>query len=338
MEWWSMAKFGQFWEIAQPSIVGVVLFVFALLVRRIMYWVLHNWVKESDSDIGDLVIRVTKGASLLWCFLLGAYLAIRIGAAPSWEAIANKVLLGVGILSAALVAANVAQVLISSYAIKAKIAVPLSSLTQTVTKAIIIGVGSLYILDNLGFNLSGILAALGIGSLAVALAVQTTLSNIFSGVFIISSGYIKLNDYIKLDSDAQGYVTDISWGTTKIRTLSNNMVIIPNSRLAGAVVTNHNLPEKRVSVGIVVHVSYASDPDLIERLLIEEAKGAVGQVSGLLGEPAPVVRFVPGFGETSLGLTLVCRVRDFTDQNLVEHELRSRIFKRFRAQGIQMPS
>ncbi len=338
MEWWSMVKFGQFWELAQPFIVGLVLFGFALLIRRIIYWVLHGWVKESDTDIGDLTIRVTKSASLLWCFLLGAYLAVRIGAAPSWEAIANKVLLGVGILSAALVAANVAQVLISSYAIKAKIAVPLSSLTQTVTKAIIIGVGSLYILDNLGFNLSGILAALGIGSLAVALAVQTTLSNIFSGVFIISSGYIKLNDYIKLDSGDQGYVTDISWGTTKIRTLSNNMVIIPNSRLAGAVVTNHNLPEKRVSVGIIVHVSYASDPDLIERLLIEEAKGAVGQVSGLLGEPAPVVRFVPGFGETSLGLTLVCRVRDFTDQNLVEHELRSRIFKRFRAQGIQMPS
>ena len=338
MEWRSMVKFGQFWELAQPFIVGLVLFAFALLVRRIIFWVLHNWVKESDTDIGDLIIRVTRSASLLWCFLLGAYLAVRIGAAPSWEAIAYKVMLGVGILSAALVAANIAQVLIRSYAMRAKIAVPLSSLTQTVAKAIIIGVGSLYILDNLGFNLSGILAALGIGSLAVALAVQTTLSNIFSGVFIISSGYIKLNDYIKLDSGDQGYVTDISWGTTKIRTLSNNMVIIPNSRLAGAVVTNHNLPEKRASVGIVIHVSYASDPDLIERLLIEEAKGAVGQVSGLLGEPAPVVRFVPGFGETSLGLTLVCRVRDFTDQNLVEHELRSRIFKRFRAQGIQMPS
>ena len=178
--------------------------LFALLVRRIIYWVLHNWVKESDSDIGDLIIRVTKGASLLWCFLLGAYLAIRIGAAPSWEDIANKVLLGVGILSAALVVANIAQVLIRSYAIKAKIAVPLSSLTQTVTKAIIIGVGSLYILDNLGFNISGILAALGIGSLAVALAVQTTLSNIFSGAFIILSGYIKPNDYIKLDSGDQG--------------------------------------------------------------------------------------------------------------------------------------
>jgi small-conductance mechanosensitive channel len=338
MEWWSMAKFGQFWELAQPFIVGVALFVFALLVRKIIYWILHGWVKESTSDIGDLIIRVTKSASLLWCFLLGAYLAIRIGAAPSWENTADKVLLGVGILSAALVAANVVQMLIRSYAMRTKIAVPLASLTQTVAKAIIIGIGSLYILDSLGFNISGILAALGIGTLAVALAVQTTLSNLFSGAFIILSGHIKPNDYIKLDSGDQGYVMDISWGTTRLKTLSGSIVIIPNSRLAGAVVTNHNLPQKRASVGIIVHVSYASDPDLIERLLIEEAKGAVGQVSGLLDKPVPVVRFIPGFGEISLGFTLVCHVRDFTDQNLVEHELRTRIFKRFRAQGIQMPS
>ncbi len=333
-----MSQFGQFWGLAMPFIVGLVLFAFALLVRRIIFWILHNWVEESESDIGDLIIRVTRGASLLWCFLLGAYLAVRIAAAPGWESAANKVLVGVAILSVALVVANTAALLIQLYSTKAKIAVPLSSLSQTVTKAIIIGVGSLVILDNMGVNISSILSALGIGSLAVALALQTTLSNLFSGAFIILSGHIKPNDYIKLDSGDQGYVMDISWGTTRLKTLSNSTVIIPNSRLAGAVVTNHNLPEKRVSVGIVVHVSYASDPDLIEKLLIEEAKGAVGQVSGLLDKPVPVVRFIPGFGEISLGFTLVCHIRNFTDQNLVEHELRTRIFKRFRAQGIQMPS
>lgn len=332
-----MAQFGQFWQVAQPFVVGLVLFLFALLVRRIVFWILHNWVKESESDIGDLTIRVTRGASLLWCFLLGAYLAVRIAAAPSWESAANKVLVGVGILSGALVVANTAAVLIQTYATKRKIAVPVSSLSQTVTKAVIIGVGSLIILDNLGINISSILAALGIGSLAVALALQTTLSNIFSGAFIIMSGYLRPNDFVKLDSGDQGYVTDISWGTTKIRTLSNSMIIIPNSRLAGAIVTNHNLPEKKASVQIPVNVGYDSDPEVVERLLLEETKGAVGRVSGLLDKPAPVVRFVPGFLEASLGFTLICYIKDFADQGLVEHELRTRIFKRFRAQGIKMP-
>ncbi len=332
-----MAQLSQVWEVAQPFVVGVVLFVLALLVRRIIYWVLHGLNKESETDIGDVIIRVTRGASLLWCFLFGAYLAVRLAAAPSLEEVANKVLLGVAILSAMLVAANIAAALIRSYAARAKIAVPISSLSQTVTKAIIIGVGSLLILDNLGFNISSILAALGIGSLAVALALQTTLSNIFSGAFIILGGYVRPNDYIKLDSGDEGHVSDISWGTTKIRTLSNSMVVIPNSRLAQAIVTNHSLHKKSPSVNIVVNVSYDSDPEVVERLLVEEAKGAVTEVSGLLAEPAPVARFTPGFGDKSLGFTLSCHVHDFASQSLAEHELRNRIFKRFRAEGIRMP-
>ncbi len=333
-----LPDFSQLWGQVLPFAVGLALFLFALLIRKIIYWVLQGWAKESRQDIGSRIIRVTKGASLLWCFLLGAYLAIRIGAPPDWEEGANKVLLGVGILSALMVAANLAGALIRSYAARANIALPISSLTQSVSKTVIIGIGILIILDNLGFKISSILAALGIGSLAVALALQTTLSNVFSGASIILSGYVKPNDYIKLDSGDEGYVTDIGWGTTRIRTLSHSMVIIPNSKLAAAVVTNHSLPEKRPSVKIVIHVSYSSDPEQIENLLLDEAKGAIGQVPGLLEKPSPVVRFTPGFEDTSLGFTLIASVRDFADQGLVEHELRKRIFKRIRADRIRLPA
>ena len=101
--------------------------------------------------------------------------------------------------------------------------------------------------------------------------------------------------------------------------------------------TNHNLIEKKPSVPIPVNVSYDSDPEVIAKLMVEEAKKAVNHVPGLLSQPEPVVRFNPGFGEASLGFTLVGFIQDFADASLVESELRLRIFKRFRDEGIKMP-
>jgi len=115
------------------------------------------------------------------------------------------------------------------------------------------------------------------------------------------------------------------------------MVIIPNSKLSQSIVTNYYLPEKRMSLLIPVGVSYSSDPEMVEMVLVEEAKNAVGKIPGLLGDPEPFVRFIPGFGESSLDFTLICQVREFVDQYFAQHELRKRIFKRFKEEGIEIP-
>ena len=115
------------------------------------------------------------------------------------------------------------------------------------------------------------------------------------------------------------------------------MVVIPNSKLAQSVVTNYYLPEKRMSLSIPVSVSYATDPENVERILVEEAKRGAADIPGLLAEPEPVVRFIPGFGESSLDFTLNCHVAEFTDQYLAQHELRKRIFRRFKEAGIDIP-
>ena len=146
-----------------------------------------------------------------------------------------------------------------------------------------------------------------------------------------------MGDYIRLSSGEEGYVNDISWRSTTVRTLGNNLIIIPNAKLAQAVVTNYCLPERRVSLSIAVAVSYTSDPGHVEQVLVEEAQKAVGEVAGLLGEPAPAAQLIPGFGESALNFTLGCQVAEFVDQFKVQHELRKRIVKRFRAEGIAMP-
>jgi len=115
------------------------------------------------------------------------------------------------------------------------------------------------------------------------------------------------------------------------------MTIIPNSKLSQSIITNYNLPEGRMSLLIPVSVSYSADPDKIERVLLEEARQSIGKIPGLLGEPEPVVRFMPGFGESSLDFTLICQIEQFSDQYLAQHELRKRILKRFNDENIEIP-
>jgi small-conductance mechanosensitive channel len=115
------------------------------------------------------------------------------------------------------------------------------------------------------------------------------------------------------------------------------MVIIPNSKLSQSIVTNYYLPEKRMALLIPVSVSYSSNPEKVEKILVEEAKKAVGEIPGLLGEPEPFVRFIPGFGDSSLDFTLICQVQEFVDQFPAQHELRKRIFRRFKEEGIEIP-
>src|SRR5882724_6339746 len=146
-----------------------------------------------------------------------------------------------------------------------------------------------------------------------------------------------VGDYVKLADTVEGHVEDIGWRSTRVRMLQNVVVTIPNKRVAESIITNYDMLEPRLALLIRVGVDYGADPDLVERLLVEEASRAVGEVSGLLAEPAPTARLIPGFGDLSLDFTLACQVSSFTDQFVVQHELRKRILRRLAAEGAQIP-
>jgi len=145
-----------------------------------------------------------------------------------------------------------------------------------------------------------------------------------------------VGDYIKIDGGEEGYVVDIGWRTTKIKKLQNNLVVIPNNKITQAVLTNFYLPEKRMSFSMPVSVGYGCDPEHVERVLLDEARRAAGDVRGLLSEPAPSV-IIAGFGDFSLNFTLVLHVAEVADQYRVQHEIRKRVIKRFKEEKIEMP-
>ncbi|HYL38856.1 MAG TPA: mechanosensitive ion channel family protein [Bryobacteraceae bacterium] len=197
---------------------------------------------------------------------------------------------------------------------------------------------SIVVLENLGVHLTAIWTTLGVGSVAIALALQETLSNFFAGIYLLADRPIGSGDYIKLDSGYEGFVVHVGWRSTSIRTLGNNIVVVPNLSVSKAIITNYSKPEERMGISVRVAAPYGTDPGLVERALVETAQAAArDQVDGLLAFPEPSAKLIPGFGESTLEFTLDVHVRRFVDQYQVQSELRKRILERFRQEGIEIP-
>jgi len=321
-----------------PLFIAVASSAVLVAVRGICFGLLHKWAAATDTKMDDIIIKALKFPSIYWCIAIGLYIGIAFSDLPEkYVFYLSKVIHIIVIFSITIAAANLAGKIFTNYIQKSNLPIPTTGLAYGILKGTILVLGFLIILSFLGISITPLITALGVGGLAVALALQDTLANLFAGIHILVEKAIRVGDFIKLESGQEGYVEDITWRTTRIRMLPNNMVVIPNSKLSQSIVTNYYLPEKRMSLLIPIGVSYSSDPEQVERILIEEAKGAVGQIPGLLGEPEPFVRFIPGFGDSSLDFTLICQVREFVDQYLAQHELRKRIFARFKKEGIEIP-
>ena len=321
-----------------PGILTVTAIAVLLGIRSLGFAVLHRWAKRTDTRLDDVIIAALRTPSLFWAAALGLYIGIALSGLPApMGTVASRTIHVLIILSITVAAADLSGKLLSLAIERAALPFKSTGLAYGIVKGAIYAIGILIILALLGISITPILTALGVGGLAVALALQDTLANLFAGIHILAERTVRVGDFVRLETGQEGYVQDITWRATRIRMLPNNMVVIPNSKLAQSVVTNYYLPEKRMSLLIPVSVSYASDPDQVERVLVEEARNAAGSVPGLLGEPEPFVRFIPGFGDSSLDFTLICQVQEFTDQYLAQHELRKRIFRRFQQEGIEIP-
>lgn len=310
----------------------------ALIVRKILFHFFHRWAQKTKTHLDDLLLSALRFPSIYWCIAVGLYFALGTSNLPvPYVAYSFKAIHVLVILSVTLVLANISAKLVTYSIQKAEIPIPITGLSQAIIKAGVITVGVLILLGTLGISIAPLITALGVGGLAVALALQDTLSNLFAGLHILMEKPIRMGDFVKLESGEEGYVVDIGWRTTRIRTLPNNLVIIPNNKLSQSIVTNYYLPEKRMSLLVPISVSYDSEPARVEQILIEEATRGAKEIPGMLSDPTPVVRFIPGFGDSSLDFTLTCQVREFVDQYLAQHELRKRIFNRFKKEGIEIP-
>lgn len=147
---------------------------------------------------------------------------------------------------------------------------------------------------------------------------------------------IHVGNRIKLESGEEGYVADIGWRSTTLRTPSNHLIIVPNAKLAQSIITNYNMPDPPVNIVIPVGVSYDSDPEQVERVLKDEARRIINELPGFVKDFEPIVRF-QSFGDFSPNFLLILRAENFDAQFSVWGELHKRIFKHLKQEGIEIP-
>jgi small-conductance mechanosensitive channel len=296
-----------------------------------------RWLTGRHANLGASIARTLRRRVPLWFLLLAVWLAAGYWPlTPEIRLLVGRAVFVLGVLSITLTAASVASQSIEVYGSAIAPALPVSSLTRNIAWAVVAVVGVLVVLNGVGLSITPMLTALGVGGLAVALALQEPLANFFAGLFLTLAGQIRLGDYVKLDSGQEGYVADFSWRSTRLRMLANNLVIVPNARLAQAIVVNHHLPSPDLAVLVDVGVDYDSDLQHVERVVTEVGRGVMREVTG--GVPAfePFIRYHT-FADSSINFTVILRGNEFTDQYLVKHEFIKRLHARFAQEGIVIP-
>ena len=277
-----------------------------------------------------------------WCLLGGVYAATRIVSIPPLLArTIEKVLLSVLIISVSFWVASLLGRLLELRGVGAGgvRATSGTGVVRTVVRVAVLAIGMLILLSTLGISVTPLLTTMGLGGLAVAFGLRETLANLFSGMNFTLAGNINVGDFVKLGSGQEGYegyIEDIQWRVTRVRTLLNTIVVIPNSQLADSVVTNYHQPTPGVLFLVPVSVHAASDLDHVERVTCRAARQIMETIEG--GAPGfePFVRY-KAFGDSSIDFQVILRVRAYPDLFLVRHEFIKALVRAFASEGIVIP-
>ncbi len=210
------------------------------------------------------------------------------------------------------------------------------SIIQGISRSIILCIGALVLLGTLGISITPIIASLGITSLAVALALQPTLENFFSGTQLVIDKPIRVGDFIELESGEQGFVEKIGWRSTWIKMLANNTIIMPNSTMANSKIINYFYPEKELSVPVEVGVHYNSDLEHVERVTLEVAREILVSHKWGVDEYDTFVVYTE-FGDSSINFTVMLRVKEYFNRFWVKSAFIKALHTRYAAEGINIP-
>lgn len=286
----------------------------------------------------DLLMKSLRGLPTVWLGTAGLYLALGVGDTdPRLVSTAFSVLTVVAISAAVLAGMRLVGGTVEMLSTEAAGTMQSPTLVVNLAKAAVGVLGAFIILQNLGIEITPLITALGIGGLAVALALQDTLGNLFAGVQIILSRMVRPQDYVRLSSGEEGWVSDVRARHTTIETFPDgNLVTVPNSVLASSIVKNYTFPLQALWVSIDVGVSYASDLAHVEEVTTDVALKVLAELEGGVKNQPPIFQY-KAFGASSIDFEVRLMVQDFRSQGPVRHEFIKRLHERYGAEGIEIP-
>jgi small-conductance mechanosensitive channel len=191
------------------------------------------------------------------------------------------------------------------------------------------------ILGYFEIDVTPLVAGVGLGALAIGLALQSTLSNFFAGMHLVSDRPITVGDFIELDKDTMGTVEDIGWRSTRIRTLTDNLLIIPNAKLADSNIINYSMPQQEMSLFVPCGVAYESDLKKVEKVTLEVAKNIQQTFPGAVKDFEPQFRYRE-FGDSNINFIAVIRVEEPMKRFVVRNEFIKTLKERFDKECIEI--
>ena len=308
-----------------------------IMLNKLINRRIENHLNIDENSWFYIFINALRGVPVSLCLVVGLYWIVNtINIIEPLTRLFSYILFTVIILSITRVAARTINGFISLHSESSQQKLPKTTLLNTILNVVIYAMGVLVVLQYYGISIAPILTAMGVGGMAVALALQETLANIFSGLHLILSKQLRLDDYIKLSTGEEGRVTDITWRfTTIVPAGGGNMIVIPNQKIASSNITNYSMPRKDIVISIPVGVAYDSDLDKVERVTLDVAKEVMAQIDKDV-KMEPAVRFHT-FGESSIDFNVVLHSSYFEHQFLLKHEFIKALTRRYREEGIEIP-
>ncbi|MEM3074816.1 MAG: mechanosensitive ion channel family protein [Candidatus Pacearchaeota archaeon] len=320
-------------------IIGIVILVFARVFVFVSFKVAKYFTGKTKTNIDDIIMQ--KAAKPLTILIFLFAIEIPLAELPLSEDLAkmiSKIMLSVAIIILSYLIYSLFDLIIVNMwerfvkKSKTKVDDTLTPLINGILKIIILVLAFIYIFDLWGFEIGPLLAGLGIAGLAVALALQPTLGNIFSGISLILDKSIKIGDWVYLDANTRGIIERIGLRSTRIKTFDNELIIIPNTKLADSQIQNVALPEPKSRVVVTFSVAYGSDIDKVKKLVLKEIKS----IQHIEDDPEPIVRFVE-MGQSSLNFKVYFFVDSFENRWIAIDEANTKIYNALNKAGITIP-
>ncbi|MFC2343587.1 MAG: mechanosensitive ion channel family protein [Negativicutes bacterium] len=327
-------------EIEGNLLIPALILGASLLMGFVLNYLLRRYITRHtdlapDSALGVL-LHAVRGLPRLWCFAIGVYWTIHtVGLVEPVQRLLAYILFTILVFSITRVIVRTLERIIALRTAEARSAAAATSLLTNLVAITIYAAGAIIILGYYGISIAPLITALGVGGMAVALGLQESLANLFAGLHLILSKQVRVGDYIRLDSDNEGRVTDITWRYTTILTSANNTVVVPNAKLSSAILTNYDMPEPQIAVIIPVGVSYDSDLEKVETVTVAVAADVMERLEGSMVKTPAV--FFHTFGDSSIDFNVVLYARRFTDRTQLKHEFIKALTQRYREEGIDIP-
>ena len=322
--------------------VGIVItLVVAGVFDKFMFPLAIRLTRRTPTDLDNRLVLGTRRPFTFGVVLLGVYLVLILlldlsqGQRDRVEQVIGLLGIVMGVMMVVALVSNAIDWYLENLATRTQHVVDLKlfPLLRRVSVAIIYGLGGLLVLDLLNINISPLIAGLGLGGLAVALALQPTLANLFAGTYVMTEGVIAPGDYISLEGGITGYVVEVGWRSTRIRTWENNLVVVPNNRFAETIITNYQQPQPAVNVYLECGVSYDSDLRRVEQVCLEVMDEVLDTVPQAVKEYGSYFGY-NSFGDSNVNFWLFIQSRDRLGSFVVQTELMKRLHARLTDEDI----